>query len=228
MVNSQAVPNVKVSDPLIKIRLETLLANPSLQKNAHSVSFAKSLLSQFEQRNSLSQKQVDCIEKLEKQYDPTILETTKAQDNDWAKEYSPNKKAKACKIAKWYKDQFEQKIQPFYYQRTAENILNNPDYIPSRTDYDKMVNNKFSDRFLQNSLAPAKFAPSDIVCPVETKNQDARERQNKFPYKNGIVIAVKDPLRSVKGGRIYTIIATGTEDVFDIEERYLKKDRDFT
>jgi hypothetical protein len=215
--------NPKISDPTIKSRLETLLANPLVQKATSTADFMKNLLNQFNQRGALSQKQVDCITRTETQFDSAKSALADQDYQVWCKEYDEEKRAKAIKIAQWNKKSFETGIaQAYYHSAIAEKVLNNPNYIPSRQSYEKMVNNPFAQRYLKNSEAPCKFVPADIV---RLSTAGAAKFGYKFPHGNGLVINIEPPKKNIAGGHIVTVLPTGTDAMIDIEERWLLKDR---
>ena len=200
-----------------------------MMKNESSVLFMKSLLEQFNKKGSLSDKQIYCISQKEKEYDPTLLASANSEMDKWSKEYDTEKKEAAKKIAEWYQKVYtDQTGEPrsvapiFYYERTAKKVLSDPNYIPSRVDYDRMVNNKFAKRFLENSTQAHKFKPGNIV-------KIATPYKSRFgymlPHETGLIITVDAAIRNVKDGHILMIIPTGTDQTILIEARFCKLDR---
>lgn len=235
-VSSNPVPpgaNPKISDPSIKSRLETLLANPELQKNLKSVDFMKQLLDRFNQSKYLSQKQVDCITRTELMYNNEAKSAASEDFEAWKTEYSDEKRYNAIKVAKWYekthldsKVEFEKgmlsKPEPFYYQRTAEKVLNDENYIPTRDEYKRMVENTFAERYLKNSANEPRFHATEIV---KLTTAGEKRFKTRFPFESGLVINVAEPKKNIQGGYIVTVLPTGTDSMIDLEERWLKKYR---
>lgn len=225
--------NLKIFDPAVKFRLEALLANPVVQKDTWNAPFMKGLLDQFNSKGYLSQKQVDCIAKCEVKHDPQVAAAKQTDFDSWKQEYDEEKRENAIKVAKWYKHAHEEsKAQrekgimvaevPFYYQNTAEKVLGDPNFIPSREAYDKLVNNKFAERYLRNSASGPKFVATDIV---QLRSNAIKSYGRHFPHESGLVIHVAEPKRNVAGGYIVTVLPTGTDVMVDVEERWLRKVR---
>jgi hypothetical protein len=225
--NNQIPPstNGRIDDPDIKNRLEALLANPAVQANSFTLSFVKSLLSQFNTKGFLSQKQFDCISHNESKYDSKIQSAKDDEYQAWCKEYDQEKREKAIKVSNFYKHQHESSVKtgtqvPFYYQKTCENVLLDPNYIPAREAYDKLVNNKFSKRYLENSVNGPKFEAGDIVRLAKTWQEHYK---HYFPHEEALVIHVAQPRRNIAGAYIVTILPTGTDRTLEMEERCLKR-----
>lgn len=220
--NSAQNATGRVSDPALKTRLEKLISSPDVQNNASSLQFMKSLLEQFTKYHSLSEKQAKCIADAESRYVPSSA-SSKAFD-EWKEEYDEQKRDNAIKIAKWYKNNHEQSPNtvPYYYQFTAEKILSDESYIPSRESYDKMVGNKFAEKYLENTAKGSRFTAGDLAELSGIKKAIQLYR-NKFPCETGLVIHVAEPRKAIAGGYIITVMPTGTDVMIEVEERWLRK-----
>jgi len=210
----------RVSNPSFKPRLEGLVSNTSVPTS--SKSFLKSLLDHFVKNNYLSSKQFDSFIKIENQYNPVndnIIDDLVV----WKNEFDDEKKELIKRVCLFYKDQSVKNGQPYYYQRTAESVLNDPNFIPSRSDYNSIMNNKYTKRFLQNSSEPNRFNPGDFV----RLNSVALLSSYFHPLlkDGGMVVGIMPRLKNVKGGTLYSILSIMSAELVEIEERYLKFDK---
>jgi hypothetical protein len=215
--------NNRVNDPTLKDRLEKLLANPDLQQYSKTVEFMRSLLEQFAAKGSLSHNQVKCIEDNEKRYNETALAEKRASIQAWQATYDADKRAKMRLIAKWYKDMANAGSQPYYYRETCEKVLSEESYIPSQQTYEKVVNNKFAQRYLEQTKTAPKFNNGDVVVLTAVgKNRFAAGKHNDNTF---IIVAVTDNVRAAAGSRSYTLLPIGDDTPISIEERFLKLSR---
>lgn len=216
--------NNRVNDPTLKDRLEKLLANPDLQQYVKTVEFMRSLLEQFNAKGSLSHNQVKCIEDNEKRYNEAALAEKRASIQAWQASYDADKRSKMRLVAKWYKDMADAGSQPYYYRETCEKVLADENYIPSQQTYEKIVTNKFAQRFLEQTKTAPKFNNGDVVVLTAIA-------KNRFLLGQGhndntfIIVEVTDNVRAAAGSRSYGILPIGDDKVSYVEERYLKLSR---
>lgn len=226
----RAFTDVRVDDPGLPDRIRALIVNEHTKNNTFLQSFLPSILEQFEKKGYLTQKQVDILEKNEKQFDPMDIESSRKEYEVWCSEYDDEKREFAKKMAQYYKDSFESgRNTAFYHEKVATEILTNPDYIPPKAKYEKMVNNKYAQQWLRNSSSQPKFTRGDYVALNSlTKgywNQrsfgSTFEKLQKFEV--GTVIEVKPPVENRKGAHICVVLPMGGVETIEIEERFLKK-----
>jgi hypothetical protein len=222
--------DVRVDDPSLPQRIRNLILNEHTKENNFLQSFLPSILEQFEKKGYLTQKQVDILEKNEKQFDPMNIESARKEYEQWCSDYDDEKREIAKKVAEYYRNEYTTgRSTTFYYEKVATQILENPDYIPRRQQYEKMVNNKYAQQWLKNSSAQPKFAVGDYVCVnSQTKNYwNQRNYGSTFEqlkkYEVGAVIEIKPPVANRKGAHIYVVLPMGGTKVVEIEERFLKK-----
>lgn len=217
--------NNRVADPALKDRLEKILQNPYLQQYPKTVDFMRSLLEQFNAKNSLSHAQVRCLEDNERKFSEDNVNAAHAANKAWKDSFDAEKREKLQAIAKWYKDQYEANIQPFYYREACEAVLSNPDYVPSETLYNKLVENKYSQRYLENRKKPAKYADGDVVILNSTgrKNRSVNYRMSREIDNTFIVVEATDLFTAVNGSRHYKLLPIGGDQIVQAEERFLKK-----
>lgn len=215
--------NTRVNDPSLKERLEKLLANPAVCQYPKTEEFMRSLLEQFNARGSLSTNQVRCIEDNEKRYSDDALQENAANIKAWQASYDEDKRTKMRLIAKWYKDMADAGSQPYYYRDTCEKVLSEDRYIPSQQTYEKIVNNKYAQRYLEQLASKPKFNNGDAVVLTNVgKNSFVAGKHNDNTF---IIIEVTNKVRAAAGSRSYSLLPIGDDVLINIEERYLKLSR---
>lgn len=212
----------RVSDPQLKERLEKITANPLVQLHNKTVEFLQSLKEQYEKRGSLSHNQVRILEDIEKKYseENTLIEQKLRED--WVASFDATKQETITKVAKWYRDLANSHVQPYYFRDVCERVLNEKSYIPPKSVYDKMVNNKFAQGFLDNLNKQPKFSKGDFVSLTKTVKYDYKFDKIK-DLPGGIVIEITDMAGSAKGSRQYRVLFIGSDEVLNVQERYLKR-----
>lgn len=223
--NQFAGYNNRVNDPALKDRLEKLLNNQVVQQSNFTIEFLKSLLDQFNQRGSLSHAQVAALEKNESKYSDENVAAQSAAINAWKESFDADKRTKIKQVASWYKYCATTNGQPYYYMETCEKVLNEENYLPSESLYKKIVENKYSQTFLNEVSKSPKFSDGDVVCigPGALKTQKARATLGRVCNDSFIVIEPTDMAAAVKGGRIYKLLPIGGDQVYEVEERFLRR-----
>jgi hypothetical protein len=222
----------KVDDKTLPDRIRKLFTLEETKDNQFLQSFLPSILEQFEKKGYLSQKQVDILEKNEKLFDPQNIESRRKELEEWAKEYDDEKREAARKVAEYYREQYDRgAINTFYYEKVATQILENPDYIPSRKQYEKMVNNKYAQQWLKNSSAKPKYSEGDWV-ELNASSNNYYNRNNFWKEievlkkaKTAVIVDVKKPRHNRAGATIYCLLPVGSSTIVELEERLLKKTR---
>jgi hypothetical protein len=214
--------NNRVNDPTLKDRLEKLLANPTLCQYPKTVEFMRSLLEQFNARGSLSHNQVKCIEDNEKRYSADNIAANSAAIEAWRSSYDANKRATMRLVAKWYKDMADAGSQPYYYRETCEKVLSDDNFVPSQATFEKIVNNKFAQRYVENVNSGAKYNAGDVVELTATAKNSRFAAHATSIVSGAIVIEVTDKVTSTKGSRQYKVLPIGSDQVLNVEERFLK------
>ena len=225
-----AFSDVRVDDPSLPQRIRTLFVSEHIKDNKFLLSFLPSILEQFEKKGYLTQKQVDILEKNEKRFDPMNIESARKEYEEWSKEYDDQKRTDTKKVAEYYRDEYDNgRNHTFWYEKTATKVLEDPDYIPTKKEYEKMVLNKYAQSWLKNSSATPKYAEGDYVT-LNAKSKtywNQRSYGGEFSELNkfeiGVVIEVKPPKYNRQGANICVVLPMGGTKTIDIEERFLKK-----
>jgi hypothetical protein len=214
----------RISEPTIKDRLEKLLTNTALCQYPKTVEFMRSLLEQYKLRGSLSHKQFECIEENEKRYSDENLAIQNSSIEVWKSQYDAVKRDNITTIANWYKNASEKGDTPYYYRDVCEKILNDKDFVPSQSSYEKIVNNKFAQSYLQQKASINKFKEGDTVV-INTAGIKYYYSLRNCKDDVFIVIEVTDIVRPTVGSRLYKVVAIGDDTLTSVEERFLKKYR---
>ena len=222
--------DVRVDDPTLPERIRKLFVSEYTKDNKFLQSFLPSILEQYEKKGYLTQGQVSVLEKNEMLFDPMRIEEVRKQHEEWSKEYDDQKRANAKKVAEYYKDEYESsRSATFWYEKTATKVLEDPDYIPTKKEYEKMVLNKYAQSWLKNSAAEPKFAEGDyVVLNAQAKTYwNQRNFGSDFnklsKFEIGTIIKIEKPVYNRKGSHLYTILPMGGVELVEIEERFLKK-----
>jgi len=222
--------DVRVDDPSLPQRIRTLFVSEHIKDNKFLQSFLPSILEQFEKKGYLTQKQVDILEKNEVLFDPMRIEEVRKQHEEWSKEYDDQKRADTKKVAEYYKAEYDSgRNHTFWHEKTATKVLEDPDYIPTKKEYEKMVLNKYAQSWLMNSCAKPRFAEGDyVVLNAQSKTYwNQRNFGGEFStlskFEIGTIIEVKPPQYNRKGANICVVLPMGGMKVVEIEERFLKK-----
>ena len=181
--------------------------------------FLESLKSQAEKGRSLSVKQVDILERVEKQ---KCSPEAREEAVEWNKLYKSEKRDTAITVAKYYKS------QGTYFLGLAVKILDNPDFVPSKKAYQKLCENKYAKRILSELAKPPVFSVGDVVCLRHGADNipTARYRiSSAMRLKPMLVLSVDTETieSAVKGAKRYTLLPYGSTDTHVFEERALKR-----
>lgn len=206
MYNNLAnTPVVKVEDPTIPARIDTLLAKPDI--NDWEKNFLTSIKTGFEKYKSLTEGQNRTFVNIEKRYDADAI----AARNAWIAAYDSVK-------ANNFKTMMEYYIGTVYYKGIVEKYRANKDYIPSENEYRAVCENKYSARMLKNIDTPPKFSIGHMIVYKEYTQ-----------YHLATVIEVGTVDSWTKGSRVYKINILGDSqirEVFEKDLRYYRESMD--
>lgn len=205
--NSTLTTNERVTDVSIGGRLVALVGNTSV--TARDREFVVSLQESFKRYSSLSQKQYNYFEVLEKRYDPTTLAAANTARQEWNKTWDAWKQKQLEICVKYYS------MTP-YFSDIVNACKKDASYIPSEKQFRAMCENKYAKRLVEN-MTNHKFEAGNVV-------QQRKSRYIQFE-RIGVITAVSDIITRSSaniGGRVYRVMwmQDGTES--DVFERDLK------
>ena len=177
--------------------------------------FFESVRSQFDKKYSLSVKQVETIQKIAAKFTPEAIRQREA----WYESFGDIQKENLRVCAEFYKGSG-------YFRDLVENILTNPDYIPTPTLYKKFTENKFASKVLEAYRAEPKF-PVGSLATLRAKRSNGYLALNGYaPWTdvNVVVLSTNEPIvSSARGCKRYKCVMVGSTVTLYCEERDLKQ-----
>tara|TARA_R110000824_G_scaffold137771_1_gene302402 strand:- start:1504 stop:2172 length:669 start_codon:yes stop_codon:yes gene_type:complete len=208
--------NYYAAKPLIKQdNLKSRLEKIQKEKlDVRTKEFVDSLSEYFKMKGGLSENQLNYFQKIESRYSPQEREKIK----EWEQEYNENHLNDSRIIAVYYQE-------AGYYTSTAQSILENKSYVPSKKVFKKMMGNKYAQKVLENHKAEPRFLKGQKVqlrsqAGTHTIDSHLRGLRNRLCYVIGINLPVKNPF---KGGKRYSLLPMGETNLIEADERNLMK-----
>ena len=174
--------------------------------------FLQSLRDSASRYGRLTERQHDVFKRIENKTDPAQIKAR----NAWSDNFTPEMRDMLVFAAKYYK------ANPPYFGDAADRILADNNYMPSEKLYRKMVENKYVQRAMKNSVTAPKY---EVGSMVTVRNSQAIRHLNtsRVRGKDAIVIAVEEQVNNAtKGSRKITILPVGAILPVITEERWLK------
>lgn len=177
--------------------------------------FINSLQGQIMGGRELSEKQITTLVKIEAEHNDEALSTRAA----FASEYTSDKdgmRTDAVTVAHYYR-------AAGYFHSLAQQIIENPAYVPSHAEYSKMTKNKYAQKVLREHHAPAKYPVGSYVLP-RAGNYGLKHRTGGKPCI--VVETDAAPITSAaKGSKMYKLLPIGRAETILAEERMIMKAR---
>jgi len=220
-----------IIDPNIEPRIIEVLSRIP-DSDARTREFMQSLLSSAKQWGKLTIAQQRSFNKVEHNYSDEGIKQRAA----WKQKYLSDLKEDTLIAAKYYYDRARRNHYEKYFQDAAQRILDNPDYIPSESLYQKMVLNRYAQKIIEQSKEQPRYAEGDCVM-LRGSSKSGTQKEfftsngqrvfKRYPHGHHFVVVANDlPLvNAVKGGRVYKILPFAEANVLEVEERLIKKCR---
>jgi hypothetical protein len=205
--NSWKKPEMK-TDANIAERLEKILESEELSMRDEP--FLRSLLENFKKYKGLTPRQFGAMEKIEKRYNPA----NKASRKNWRESFGEDKHQAVKIIAEYY-------ARTTYWGSFVERVKEDPDYIPSKEDYEKIVNNRYAQRALEAVLSPAKFEVGAMV----TLRQNVPWTHAGARYRGKDVLLLEVVTKGLEYKTYKACLMNNPTVNFEVQERHLKKPR---
>ena len=178
--------------------------------------FINSLQGQIMAGRKLSERQIQTLSKIESEHDDAAMSARAS----FAADYLADKdgmRSDALVVARYYRP-------TGYFRSLCEKIIENPAFVPSVGEFNKMTKNKYAQKVLREHHAPAKYPVGSYVEPRSGASATLRRA---LAGKPGVVIEVNaEPIVSAaKGSKRYRILPIGSAQTFVCEERKLKLSR---
>jgi len=195
-----------------KERLDKLIHQKEEEKDTKDLPFLQSLRSNLEKWGSLTEKQTNALKRIEHLSSPE----GRKEVEDWRMEYLSSHKINASICAKYYL------ANPPYFNDLATKVVSNPDFIPTKAQYNAMCTNKYTKRVLAEYETDPVFNKGDIVQFREANSMPYHLYQ--FRGKPCVVIENNTGviMTHAKGAKNYKILPFGHTQMLECQERYLK------
>jgi hypothetical protein len=190
--------------------IERLMALPTL--NDWSRGFLESVKEQLGRRGNLSDKQINIVKKIESENN----EDAQKKRKEWIASYDDEKRQIAVICATYYHATGD------YYRRMANQVLEDPDFIPSEKQWKAMCDNKYAAKVIKATFDDPLYPAGSLVSV-----RSSAPWRVKDASPQGIFLVVETDAAPVvsacKGAKIYKIMPVGSANSFIIEERHIKK-----
>ncbi len=167
--------------------------------------FVTSIIEQVQRGGTLSERQQYHLDKIQADY-----------TDNWDQEYRTTYREGALVLAGFYR-----RGNLPYWKDMVASILDNESYVPRKTSFMKLWNNRYAKRVIEQSSVEPSFAVRDGV--QLRKNQTTRTKYWKYIGKKAFILSDEGIIEAVKGGRGYTVLFAGDPRPIVIEERYLMR-----
>jgi len=206
--NFKKIRKEKFSDTSIFLKIKSMLREGSFDENTRL--FLESLANYFKEHKVITLRQLKALEKIEK----VFSEYSEEEHKKWQKEYGDDERAVAIICANYYK------LNPPYFSYLIDDVLNNPDFIPTKKQYQSMCENKYAKKVIRETYKDPVFKPGTLV-------QGRVNAPDCVKDKIATVISINDkPIkRAARGSKIYFVLPVGEQNVVECEERHLKKSK---
>lgn len=191
----------------IVVRLEQLLARIE-DRSSWACGFAESVLTQAKEGKVLSRRQLEIVAKLELENTDEVLE----QRSGFAAKYndeSTGLKERMTIASKYY-------MTTPYFRDIARLVTSHENFVPTLSQYNKVVENKYAKKILAGYFAEPKFPTGSLAQLRATAPQRA--------FKKVMVIKPNytSPTSACAGNKVYQVLPIGETTPIVVEERHIK------
>jgi len=201
------------TDDAMDIRIRGLVTRMGENGTRWEKNFTHSLRTQVASGRSLSEKQIEILEKIESKY--TDEELSKA--SEWASAWGETQKVEWAVLMRYY-------ASTGYYRNLVLSWQLDQDAVPSLWDYTRITENKFARKILDGWRSDPVYAAGSMVS-LRTSAKFAHRKA----LTKGVGVVIKtnadEPKSACRGNKIYEVLPVGGVGTIMIEERYLKKAR---
>ena len=190
------------------------------EPSSWAAGYVESLISQVKGDRRLSDRQLEILRKIEAEHDDAAL----AERQKWIESYTnnPDLRADAVVVANYY-------MSTGYFKDTARDIINDNTFIPTYSQYNKMVKNKYAQKVLASHHAPAKYEAGQLVTFRANAPTNSRYLDGGILKRNVTMMVIETdaaPITSAaRGAKVYKLLPVGKATTLEVEERYIMKAR---
>ena len=201
---------------LLRLDLLSMRCEPS----SWAAGYVESLTSQVKGDRRLSDRQLQILKKIEAEHDDAAM----VERQKWIESYTnnPDLRADAIVVANYY-------MSTGYFKDTARDIINDDSFIPTYSQYNKMVKNKYAQKVLASHNAPTKYQAGQLVTFRANAPSTVRYLDGAY-LKRAVTLMVIEtdaaPITSAaRGAKVYKLLPVGKASTLEVEERYIMKAR---
>ena len=190
------------------------------EPSSWAAGYVESLTSQVKGDRRLSDRQLEILRKIEAEHDDAAI----AERQKWIETYTnnPDLRADAIVVANYY-------MSTGYFKDTARDIINDDTFIPTYSQYNKMVKNKYAQKVLASHHAPAKYEAGQLVTFRANAPTNTRYLDGGILKRNVTMMVIETdaaPITSAaRGAKVYKLLPVGKASTLEVEERYIMKAR---
>lgn len=195
-----------LDSPLVA-RIATLLARID-DSQSWAQGFAESVLAQAREGRRLSSRQLEIVAKLERENSEAV-QVDRDQFAAKYKDESTGLREKAYIAAKYY-------LTTPYFRDICRMVVSDENYVPTLSQYNKIVENKYAKKVLAGHFAEPKFPTGSLAQLRATAPQRA--------FKKVMVIKTNftSPTSACAGNKVYQVLPIGEITPIVVEERHIK------
>jgi hypothetical protein len=201
----------------IKSMIDTL-ADYIPQASKWEQGFFESVQSQFEKRHTLSERQIEIVQKISDKFSPEAIKERESWYSSWDEE-----KAETLRVCADYY------MGTGYFRDVVERVKTEKDFIPTPKLYKSMCQNKYADKVMSAYRAEPKFPVGSLATLRAAKSRSASYMLEKMAWSglseiNVLILTTDEPIvSSAAGAKRYKCMIVGGTDTLFCEERDLKK-----
>ena len=180
--------------------------------------FLESVQRQVTRGRTLSTKQVDVVHRVEAKVEKALK-----GDPEWEANWTPEMLRDFNIAASYYNT-----TPVRYHSQILDWVEANPDAIPPRNFYKKLVENKYAQKIINGINSTPKYpAGASVMLRANARNGVSYNVWNKL--HNVLLFVIEPTSRAINpaaGCRIYSLLSSTSAEIFEIEERWIKKYRE--
>ena len=177
--------------------------------------FFESVKAQFDRKHTLSDRQVETVQKIAGKFSPAAIQERKA----WYESFTDLQRETMRVCADYYKG-------TGYYKDLVHSILSNSEFVPSPKQYKMLCENKYAAKVLDAYRSEPKFPVGSLATLRKIRSNGYMAVTGAPPWTdiNVLVLTTNEPIvSSAKGAKRYKCMIVGGTDTFYCEERDLKR-----
>ena len=177
--------------------------------------FFESVKTQFDRKYTLSDRQVETVQKIAGKFSPAAIQERKA----WYESFTDAQRETMRVCADYYKG-------TGYYKDLVHSILSNSEFVPSPKQYKMLCENKYAEKVLDAYRSEPKFPVGSLATLRKIRSNGYMAISGAPAWRdiNVLVLTTNEPIvSSAKGAKRYKCMIVGGTDTFYCEERDLKR-----